>query len=153
MRWQKRRARRTQRDDRQSYRPELPNNFRHLYKRNGQIHAIWRHDSEAHRVSSSLDRFVDLYRHHAAVVARYRAERQCTEKQLKTIEALYIDGMSLQEFARREGIKPQAVTSRLSTLQTKTPEFSNWWNNLNRGRSRRGQSPEGRPHRPNRTAH
>src|SRR5262245_20377324 len=101
------------------------------YKRNGKHRFNWSTDDEVGSIRSSLDHFVDLYRHHATVVPRNSAEARCDSRQLHLIEALSIDGMSLREFATHEGVTPQAVSSRINALANRAPEFYRWWRRTN----------------------
>jgi hypothetical protein len=61
----------------------------------------------------------------------------CTAKQLRTIEALWVEGVSLREFARREGVVPAAIEARIDGLHTKAPEFFKWYRLKNRSRRQR----------------
>jgi len=47
------------------------------------------------------------------------------------IEALYIDGLSLREFAESAGVAPQAISSRINALANIAPEFYRWWRKVN----------------------
>ena len=106
------------------------------YKINGRRH--FRVPRErACSIPSSLGRYVDIYRHHAAVFARYCADGRFSEKQLRTIERLYIDGMSLQQFARAEGVSPQAILARIEGLANRAYVFYCWWRSVNGGRRRK----------------
>lgn len=107
------------------------------FKQNGQVRFGWRQDEESMR--SCLSIFVDLYRHHATVFAKYCAERRCSPRQLHLIEALYIDGKSLREFAEEEGVQPQAISSRINALANKAPEFYRWWRRINEAHQRRSK--------------
>ena len=69
----------------------------------------------------------ELRRRVAAEIARYRMSGQFTETDLRTVEALWQDGMGLRELARRESVAPQAIAARLQRLQTKAPRFYRWW--------------------------
>lgn len=109
---------------------------RSSHKQNGQRRFSWRDSDESASIPSCLGMFVDVYRHHAAVFARYRAEGRCSEKQLRTIEALYIEGMSLHEFAVLEDVSPQAIGDRINALANKAPEFCRWWRNTNASHQR-----------------
>jgi hypothetical protein len=88
--------------------------------------------------------FVDLYRHHYAVFARYCSEGRCSPKQFRTVEALYIDGLSAQEFARLEGVSAEAIRVRIDGLANKCPEFYRWWRRLNASRQRSEKPPRTR---------
>jgi hypothetical protein len=69
----------------------------------------------------------ELLRRVSATMARYRNEGWCTPTELRTIEALWIDGVGLREFARRERVKPAAIGARIAGLVRKAPEFYRWW--------------------------
>jgi hypothetical protein len=102
------------------------------YRHNGRrrFRAANEHETS---VPSSLSRFVPIYRHHAAVFARYCAERRLNPKQLHTIEALYMDGLSLRELAKLDRVRPQAITGRINAMATKgaAVEFCQWWRRVN----------------------
>lgn len=110
----------------------------HFYKHNRMTRFAWREDGTQNSLSSSLGRYASLYRHHALVYERYRDEERCTATQLATVYALYIDGLSLQEYARREGKSPQAISDRINGLASKAPEFHRWWRTVNLGHQRGG---------------
>jgi hypothetical protein len=78
----------------------------------------------------------ELLRRVSATVARYRNHGWCTPTELRTIEALWLDGVSLRELARREHVKPAAISARIEGLARKAPEFYRWW--LLKHRRRRG---------------
>ena len=105
------------------------------YRHNGKLRIGWR-DCDAKAIPSCLSVFVDLYRHHATIFARYSAEARCSPRQLQLIEALYIEGVSLREFAATEGTTPQAISSRINALANKAPEFYRWWRRLNASHQR-----------------
>lgn len=111
-------------------RPPQASNF----KQNGRTRWAYRHKESFGALQSCLSIFVDVYRHHSAVFARYRAENRCTPKQLITIEALYIEGISQNELAEREGVTAAAIESRIDALANKAPEFYRWWRKLNERR-------------------
>ena len=111
------------------------------YRQNGKRRIGWRSSDDCLEESlrstrSCLEVFVDIYRHHAVVFARYCAEGRCSVTQLRTIEALYIDGMSLREFAAKERVTPQAISTRIDALANKAPEFYRWWRRSNTSRQR-----------------
>jgi len=120
--------------------PDVPNGrLPRRYKQNGNPQFGWRSsddftDESLRSARSCLEIFVDIYRHHAAVFARYCAEGRCSMKQLRTIEALYMDGMSLRELAVVEGVSPQAISTRIDALANKAPEFYRWWRRSNASR-------------------
>ena len=73
------------------------------------------------------------------MMANYRNEGRCTEVELRTMEALWVEGLTLREFARRESVGPQAISARINGLANKAPMFYRWWRlkNLNRQLRRR----------------
>jgi hypothetical protein len=77
------------------------------------------------------------------VFARIEAEGRCSEKQLKAIRALYIDGMSATEFASLEGVDTQAICDRMNRLANKATPVYRWWRQINQGR-RRFEKPSDR---------
>ena len=79
----------------------------------------------------------ELRRRVSATMARYRMQNWLTPTQLRTIQALWIEGVSLREFARREGVKPAAIESRIDGVHTKAPEFYKWYRLKHRNRRRR----------------
>jgi hypothetical protein len=78
----------------------------------------------------------ELRRRVSATMARYRNQEWCTATELRTIEALWLDGMTLREFARRERVQPAAIGTRIDGLARKAPEFYHWWRLKNRRRHR-----------------
>lgn len=109
----------------------------HHYKRNGRSRFSWRAEDLHGPPQSCLARFADMYRVHSMILERYKVEGRCTEKQLETIYALYIEGTSLQEHARQCGVSASAIGSRIDALANKAPEFCRWWRTLHTGRSRK----------------
>lgn len=107
-----------------------------FYRQNRQRRFRWRDEGPPTSIPSCLAMFVPIHRLHWANFVRYCAERRCSPKQLRTIEALYIDGLSLRAFARLEGVEPQAITSRINALANKAPEFYRWWRGVNASHSR-----------------
>ena len=69
----------------------------------------------------------ELRRQRDLTMLRYRQEERCTNVELRTMRALWIEGLSLREFARREGVKAQAISARINGLANKAPEFYRWW--------------------------
>jgi hypothetical protein len=107
-------------------------------RHNGSQSAAWRSaDEPCISIPSSLGRYLDLYRHHSAVFARYEQEGLLSRRQLRLIEALFIEGVSLRDFAAREEVTPQAITARLEAIATRAPEFIRWWRRVNGNRRRR----------------
>lgn len=85
-----------------------------------------------HRPQRSM--LAELRRRVSATMARYRNQGWCTPTELRTIEALWVDGMSLREFARRERVQAAAIGARIEGLARKAPEFYRWWLLKNRRR-------------------
>jgi len=112
------------------------------YRHNGRRHFRSEHEHEA-SVPSSLSQYVPLYRHHAAVFARYCSEGRLSPKQLHTIEALYIDGLSLRELAKLDGVAPQAISDRINAMATRAIEFYRWWRQSNLSRQRPREAAAG----------
>ncbi len=56
--------------------------------------------------------------------------------ELRRIEALWIEQISLRELARREGVRPQAISETINALANKAPEFYRWWRLKNLSRQR-----------------
>ena len=79
-----------------------------------------------------------LRRRKAATFARYRLAGWCTAVELSTIDALWFEGVSLRQLAKREGVTPAAISDRIAGLrhQHKAQEFSNWWRLKNYSRQR-----------------
>jgi hypothetical protein len=69
----------------------------------------------------------ELRRRKSATFSRYRASGWFTPTELATTEALWFEGLSLRALARREGVAPSAISTRLAGLFHKAPEFSRWW--------------------------
>lgn len=57
-----------------------------------------------------------------------------TPAQLRTIEALMIQRKALRQFAREEGVSPQAIEARIEVLKYLAPEFYRFWLWKNRWR-------------------
>ena len=79
---------------------------------------------------------LELHRRVSATVSRYRQAGWCTTTELRTIEALWLDGISLREFARRQAVSAAAIGARIEGLARKAPEFYRWWLLKNRSRRR-----------------
>jgi hypothetical protein len=88
------------------------------------------------RPSDTRSLLTDLRRRVSATFARYRSSEICTKAELRTIEALWIEGLSLRALARRDRVTPTAVADRISRLERKAPEFWNWWRLKHRRRRR-----------------
>ena len=78
-----------------------------------------------------------LRRRVAAEVAKYRMSGLFSPKEIRTIDALWQDGMSLRELARREGVAAQAIEARIVRLNERAPRFYLWWRLKHRTRARR----------------
>jgi len=70
-------------------------------------------------------------------MARYRNSGLLTDRQLRTIEALWIRGLSQNTLAKIESVKPSAIACRIDALGRRAPEFFRWWRLKNQGRRRR----------------
>ena len=103
----------------------------------GRVLAFRAAGSEESETPSEPILLPSLLRRVSAVVARYRNEAWCTDAQLRTIESLWVEGLSLRELARREGVAPAAIEARINGLHTKAPEFYRWWRLKHRTRRRR----------------
>ena len=57
-----------------------------------------------------------LRRRKAATFARYRLAGWCTAVELSTIDALWFEGVSLRQLAKREGVSPAAISDRIAGL-------------------------------------
>ncbi|HLG56879.1 MAG TPA: hypothetical protein VI485_16190 [Vicinamibacterales bacterium] len=79
----------------------------------------------------------ELRRRRAAEITKYRMSGVFSPKELRTIEAIWRDGISLREHARREGVAPQAIESRIAHLKDRAVRFWTWWRLKNRTRARR----------------
>jgi hypothetical protein len=78
-----------------------------------------------------------LRRRALSLYARYRSSDLCTPAELRTIEALMCEGLSLQQFRKCEGVSPAAIEARIQGLFWKAPEFYNGWRKRHRNRRRR----------------
>lgn len=79
----------------------------------------------------------ELLRRVSAEISRYRMSGVYSPKELRTIEALWAAGLSLREFARREGVTAQAIELRVRGLKDRAPRFWLWWRLKHRLRARR----------------
>ncbi len=87
--------------------------------------------------SGERSMLAELRRCVAAEIAKYRINSQVSPKELRTIEALWRDGFSLREHARRERVAPQAIESRIDHVRERAVRFWTWWRLKNRMRRRR----------------
>jgi hypothetical protein len=137
-------------DERSDPRLEVPNSeSRGSYKHNRRLRYRWSPDDIFGGVTSCLRGCAVVYRHYNSVYRRYCREARLNHKQLDLIYALMIEGVSLREYARIQGVTPQAIHDRINRLAIKAPEFYRFWRNLNssrrRGRERRRPSLSVKP--------
>ena len=119
-------------------RPVLPR----LYRRGG-VQAVvaileGEHDDDRHQLSRLMESGSWLRRRQSAAFARYRLAGHCTQVELRTIEGLWFEGISLRALAGREQVSPAAIGARISGLRYKAPEFWNWWRVKNQHHRRSG---------------
>ena len=115
------------------------------YRRNGRLQHGGHFDDplvreQPARSAADESHLPYLYRLRDACMARYRSEGRCTHVELKTMHKLWVDNLTLHELARQEGVKPQAISSRINGLANKALEFYRWWRGKNlshQGRRRR----------------
>jgi hypothetical protein len=62
-----------------------------------------------------------------AVLIRCAASGQCSEKQLRTLRAVWVEHEPLRSIAQREGVSYQAIRARIEGLLRKVPEFAADW--------------------------
>jgi len=109
------------------------------YRRNGQI--VFRMAatvSEQHLpANNSHSQLARLRRLRDLMIARYRTDGRCSPIEMRTVQALFVEGLTLREFARREGVAAQAIDSRINGLAHKAPEFYRWWRIKHQSRRRR----------------
>lgn len=79
----------------------------------------------------------ELRRRVSAEVARYRMSGLFSDKELKTIEALWLDGRPLRVLARLDGVTAQAIGDRIERVKNRAPRFYAWWRLKHRTRARR----------------
>ena len=84
-------------------------------------------------------------------ITRYEATDAFTAVEIRTIKALWLDGLSLRQLAGHEGVTAEAVRNRIEGnrhgqggVKNKAPEFYRWWAFKNR--SRRGGRRVARTH-------
>jgi hypothetical protein len=117
----------------------LPNDFSVRSKHNRRVHFRWRESDGPDGIRSGLAMFADLYRYHHSLYRRYVEEGRFSQKQLRTIYALMIEGLSEDEFGAAEGVTRQAISERVNGLANKAPEFFRWWRRLNAARQQPGR--------------
>lgn len=74
----------------------------------------------------------------------YEFSGRFTQVEIRTIRALWQEGLSLRALARQDGVAAQAVQSRIEGnrkgqggIRRKAPEFYRWWAFTNRSRRQR----------------
>jgi len=88
---------------------------------------------EAPPERSQLD---ELRRRVSAEIARYRRDKQLSEKEFRTVVALWEQGVTLREHARREAVAPQAIEARIQAMKYRALRFWTWWRLKHRMRHR-----------------
>lgn len=83
--------------------------------------------SERPTLPVETSRMPELVRRRAAAMARYRNSGELSADELRTIERLWVDGMSLRAHAREEGLTPATISFRVGRMGTRAVEFFNWW--------------------------
>lgn len=70
----------------------------------------------------------------SGVLNRYQSGGNFSEIELRTIRALWLDGLSLRQFAKSEGVTAEAVRARIEGnrkgqggIKRKAPQFYRWW--------------------------
>ena len=84
-------------------------------------------------------RLPSLHRLRDACMERYKDEGRCSDVELNTMHHLWVAALGLRELARQEGVKPQAISSRINGLANKAPEFYRWWRRKHLFRQRRSR--------------
>jgi hypothetical protein len=112
------------------------------YRQNGRVRLSFRefgHTESAVEQAQAPDpsQLSRLRRLVSAEISRYRLSGLFSEKELRTIEALWTEGIALREHARREGVSAQAVEERIRGLRYRAVRFWRWWRLKNRMRARR----------------
>jgi hypothetical protein len=77
-----------------------------------------------------------LRRRVAAEISSYRTSGLLSEKELRTVEALW-NGMSLRAFAKSEGVTPAAIGHRINRMRVYAYRFWRWWTLKNCNKQRR----------------
>lgn len=111
-----------------------------VFRRNGEVGfvvTIAAPLDETPRENDDPSMLVELRRRVAAEIARYRMSGEFTPTEIRTVEALWQEGLGLRELARLDGVSAQAVLDRLQRLASKAPRFCRWWRIKNRCRARR----------------
>jgi hypothetical protein len=88
----------------------------------------------AHRPERSM--LTELRRRVSAEIAKYRITGLFSPGELRLIEALWLEGISMRALAQREGVTAQAVGYRIARLRNRAPRFYSWWRLKNRSRAR-----------------
>lgn len=73
-----------------------------------------------------------LRRRVLAQIASYQMSGLFSPKQLRTIQALWLERLSLRELARQEGVTVYAMSSRIQRLKNRAARFYSWWCRRNR---------------------
>jgi hypothetical protein len=123
-----------------SGRPVNPDRYRQSGRSRFSLREFEVHQEQPARSPADESQLPYLRRLRDACMARYRTEGRCTHVELRTMQALWVDNQTLHELARHEGVKPQAISSRINGLANKAPEFYRWWrwkNLCRQGRRRR----------------
>lgn len=110
-----------------------------IFRRAGETAYAWVEVDglDAAQSSHEPSMLQELRRRQSAALSRWRTEGLCTDVELRTIEALWLEGIGLRALARREGVAPAAIGCRLKGLTYKAPEFVRWWRLKNRLRCAR----------------
>jgi hypothetical protein len=66
------------------------------------------------------------------ILGRYAESNRFTEKQLRTIRAVWLDHEPLRSIAHREGVSRQAILARVDGVLKKAPEFAADWPHIKR---------------------
>lgn len=62
-----------------------------------------------------------------AVLSQCEASDECTDKQFRTLRAIWVEHEPLRSIARREGVSYQAIRDRVEAVLSKVPEFAADW--------------------------
>lgn len=76
--------------------------------------------SHTERVARILAAVIDTFN-------EWTASGHFTLVQLRTIRMLLLEGRSLRDVARREGVSAAAISARIIGLHDKAPQFMTWW--------------------------
>lgn len=77
-------------------------------------------------------------------ILRYQHSGRFSDKELRVLFWLWLEGRGLREVARMEGVKPETLRQRIEGnkhghggLKKKAPEFYRWWKFKHRNRRRK----------------